>query len=284
MGCTTNTNKQTHTRVETTMSTATKELATRELASEANAYFTRIHLDVNTKPSAPEKAPLSLAYPCRITFLNILFYTYIRVEVDIDGRKYLFEGHATGLGAGTVSLDGILYCKNEELLLRAKEFTFVCLPDQGGILHITWSKDVNATAVGVGGAVGSGGGLGEWKRKVGRMATCEKKNISFASFFINIYFVQTYLDDNLEHFFFLSLFTLPSLSVPDRCGTSNSNIWSAIAKMPNSWKSSEDCCMPGSCVKHSAARNSSLMEITSTLCTIVWVTLIHLWSIQWTRR
>ena len=151
------------------METATRGLATMDLATEAGAYFTRKHLDVTTQPPAsliaPLQVPLMPTYQCQIGVVAAVFYAYCRVEVDIDGRKYLFEGHAGSVGAGNVNAIGVLYFPKEEWLISTKEFGIAFVAEEGGAVHVTWGNNGSMLLpLESGGGAGVFGGSGEWRR------------------------------------------------------------------------------------------------------------------------
>lgn len=140
----------------------------------ALAYFERQGIDPReeptpgTHPSVDPPAPSSMANvttgmttnACIIEVLSILFYTYCKVTIPDIGHE--FEGHSGGLGAGDLTAAGAIYYDNLKALISTKDFGVFFAAEDGGVVQVTWGSNGNATAAGVGDALGAFGGRGSW--------------------------------------------------------------------------------------------------------------------------
>jgi hypothetical protein len=142
---------------------------------KALEYFDRLKIDVRVEPKPgtfPSVAPQAPkftkhyvgagmeTYACTIHLLSVVFYTYCDVTTA-NGHE--FEGHSGGLGVGELTAVGVIYYDDLKVLLNTSAFGVFFGAEEGGVVHVTWGANGNATAAGVGEGLGAFGGSGSWK-------------------------------------------------------------------------------------------------------------------------
>jgi len=143
---------------------------------KALEYFERQKIDVRvppkpgTFPSVVPQAPrVTTAYAaagmttqaCMINVTSVVFYTHCSVVI-LEPPGHAFEGQAGGLGLGDLAAAGVIYYDNLQALLSTGDFGVFFGAEMGGVIHVTWGANGNATAAGVGEGLGAFGGRGSW--------------------------------------------------------------------------------------------------------------------------
>lgn len=149
------------------------------MKQKAHEYFKLVGINPEVKPTEePEKLAKSslpsfstsdnslVVKGCSVSFVSVLFYTY--VEVDSKEAGWRFEGHSGGIGFGGGHTVGVLTYNAGFPFETSKQFHTQFLGKVAGGAQVSWvSGDLGCQANAAGMTEGAGEfyGSGKWDRK-----------------------------------------------------------------------------------------------------------------------